>query len=72
MPDEEQLAAIPDEGETPDIIIVSSEQDKIAPGKKGRCVDLPFYHRFLKPLVAFDLKIGAFQPEHARAGWIST
>ena len=24
-----------------------------------------FYHRFLKALVAFDLKIGEFQPEHA-------
>ena len=28
-------------------------------------MDLLFYHRFLKALVAFDLKIGAFQPEHA-------
>lgn len=27
--------------------------------------DLLFYHRFLKALVAFDLKIGAFEPEHA-------
>jgi hypothetical protein len=26
---------------------------------------LLFYHRFLKTLVAFDLKIGPFEPEHA-------
>ena len=26
---------------------------------------LLFYHRFLKALVAFDLKIGEFEPEHA-------
>jgi hypothetical protein len=26
---------------------------------------LLFYHRFLKTLVAFDLKIGSFEPEHA-------
>ena len=24
-----------------------------------------FYHRFLKALVAFDLKVGPFEPEHA-------
>ena len=28
-------------------------------------MDLLFYHRFLKALVAFDLKIGPFEPEHA-------
>ena len=28
-------------------------------------MDLLFYHRFLKALVAFDLKIGEFEPEHA-------
>lgn len=28
-------------------------------------VDLLFYHRFLKALVAFDLKVVPFQPEHA-------
>ncbi len=28
-------------------------------------MDLLFYHRFLKTLVAFDLKIGPFEPEHA-------
>lgn len=33
--------------------------------KKEYFVDLLFYHRFLKALVAFDLKIGEFEPEHA-------
>lgn len=28
-------------------------------------VDLLFYHRMLKALVAFDLKVGPFEPEHA-------
>jgi predicted nuclease of restriction endonuclease-like (RecB) superfamily len=28
-------------------------------------VDLLFYHRVLKALVAFDLKVGPFEPEHA-------
>ena len=40
-------------------------QYRIALGQKEYFVDLLFYHRFLKALVAFDLKIGAFQPEHA-------
>ncbi len=34
-------------------------------GSKEYFVDLLFYHRFLKALVAFDLKIGSFEPEHA-------
>lgn len=38
---------------------------RLALGKKEYFVDLLFYHRFLKALVAFDLKIGEFQPEHA-------
>jgi hypothetical protein len=33
--------------------------------RKRYFVDLLFYHRFLKTLVAFDLKIGPFEPEHA-------
>ena len=37
----------------------------MALGRKEYFVDLLFYHRFLKALVAFDLKIGAFEPEHA-------
>lgn len=40
-------------------------QYRLALGKKEYFVDLLFYHRFLKVLVAFDLKVGAFEPEHA-------
>lgn len=40
-------------------------QYRLALGKKEYFVDLLFYHRFLKALVAFDLKIGGFEPEHA-------
>ena len=40
-------------------------QYRLALGKKEYFVDLLFYHRFLKALVAFDLKIGEFEPEHA-------
>jgi predicted nuclease of restriction endonuclease-like (RecB) superfamily len=40
-------------------------QYRLELGKKEYFVDLLFYHRFLKALVAFDLKIGEFQPEHA-------
>ncbi len=40
-------------------------QYRLALGRKEYFVDLLFYHRFLKTLVAFDLKIGAFEPEHA-------
>jgi predicted nuclease of restriction endonuclease-like (RecB) superfamily len=40
-------------------------QYRLALGAKEYFVDLVFYHRFLKALVAFDLKIGAFEPEHA-------
>jgi len=40
-------------------------QYRLALGKKEYFVDLLFYHRFLKALVAFDLKIGSFEPEHA-------
>ena len=28
-------------------------------------IDLLFYHRFLKSLVAFELKVGPFEPEYA-------
>ncbi|MGI8435283.1 MAG: PDDEXK nuclease domain-containing protein [Chthoniobacterales bacterium] len=41
-------------------------QYRLALGKKEYFVDLLFYQRFLKALVAFDLKIGEFEPEHAR------
>ena len=40
-------------------------QYRLAIGRKEYFVDLLFYHRFLKTLVAFDLKIGSFEPEHA-------
>ena len=40
-------------------------QYRLVLGTKEYFVDLLFYHRFLKALVAFDLKIGEFEPEHA-------
>jgi predicted nuclease of restriction endonuclease-like (RecB) superfamily len=40
-------------------------QYRLALGGKEYFVDLLFYHRFLKALVAFDLKIGPFEPEQA-------
>ncbi len=40
-------------------------QYRLALGSKEYFVDLLFYDRFLKALVAFDLKIGAFEPEYS-------
>jgi predicted nuclease of restriction endonuclease-like (RecB) superfamily len=40
-------------------------QYRLALGKKEYFIDLLFYHRFLKALVAFDLKVGPFEPEYA-------
>lgn len=40
-------------------------QHRLALGEKEYFVDLLFYHRFLKALVAIDLKVGGFTPEHA-------
>lgn len=40
-------------------------QHRLTLGPKEYFVDLLFYHRFLKALVAFDLKIGCFEPEFA-------
>lgn len=40
-------------------------QYRVAVGKKEYSIDLLFYHRFLKALVAFDLKVVPFAPEHA-------
>ena len=40
-------------------------QHRLALGRKEYFVDLLFYHRFLRALVAFDLKMGSFEPEHA-------
>jgi hypothetical protein len=40
-------------------------QHHLEVGGQDWYVDLLFYHRRLRCLVAVDLKIGAFQPEHA-------
>jgi predicted nuclease of restriction endonuclease-like (RecB) superfamily len=40
-------------------------QYRLALGEKEYFVDLLFYHRFLKALVAIDLKVRGFEPEHA-------
>lgn len=40
-------------------------QYRLVLGSKEYFVDLLFYHRFLRALVAFDLKIGPFVPEYA-------
>jgi predicted nuclease of restriction endonuclease-like (RecB) superfamily len=40
-------------------------QYRIAAGKKEYFIDLLFYHRFLRALIAFDLKVGPFEPEFA-------
>ncbi len=40
-------------------------QYRLALGEKEYFIDLLFYHRFLKALVAFDLKVGPFEPEYA-------
>jgi predicted nuclease of restriction endonuclease-like (RecB) superfamily len=42
-----------------------SRQQPLRVGNKEFSVDLLFYHRFLHCLVAIDLKMGAFEPEHA-------
>ncbi len=40
-------------------------QHRMALGSKEYFIDLLFYHRFLKALVAFELKVGPFEPEFA-------
>lgn len=40
-------------------------QHRLVLGKKEYFIDLLFYHRFIKALVAFELKVGPFEPEHA-------
>jgi predicted nuclease of restriction endonuclease-like (RecB) superfamily len=40
-------------------------QYRLTLGQKEYFIDLLFYHRFLKALVAFDLKVGHFEPEYA-------
>ncbi|MCB4757248.1 MAG: PDDEXK nuclease domain-containing protein [Elusimicrobia bacterium] len=41
------------------------QQHRLALGTKEYFIDLLFYHRFLKALVAIELKVGPFQPEYA-------
>jgi predicted nuclease of restriction endonuclease-like (RecB) superfamily len=43
----------------------AGRQHRLALGQKEYFVDLLFYHRFLKALVAFELKVGPFEPEYA-------
>ncbi len=40
-------------------------QYRLTLGKKEYYIDLLFYHRFLKCLVAIELKTGSFKPEYA-------
>jgi len=40
-------------------------QHRVALGRNEYFIDLLFYHRFLKALVAVELKIGKFEPEYA-------
>ena len=40
-------------------------QHRLALGQKEYFIDLLFYHRVLKALVAFELKVGPFEPEYA-------
>ncbi|MEI7731371.1 MAG: PDDEXK nuclease domain-containing protein [Verrucomicrobiota bacterium] len=40
-------------------------QYRLTLGQKEYFIDLLFYHRFLRTLVAFDLKVGPFEPEYA-------
>ncbi len=40
-------------------------QYRLALGQKEYFIDLLVYHRFLKTLVAFELKVGPFAPEYA-------
>lgn len=40
-------------------------QHRLVLGRKEYFIDLLFYHRHLRALVAFDLKLGAFDPEFA-------
>lgn len=41
------------------------QQHRLTLGKKEYFIDLLFYHRFLRSLVAVDLKLNEFEPEHA-------
>ncbi|MBM2806282.1 MAG: hypothetical protein HW419_4175 [Deltaproteobacteria bacterium] len=41
------------------------QQYRLTLGRKEYFIDLLFYHRFLKSLVAIELKVGPFEPAHA-------
>jgi len=41
-----------------------ARQKRIQVGKKDYYLDLLFYHRKLKRLIAIELKLGEFKPEH--------
>lgn len=41
-----------------------ARQKRIQVGAKDYCLDLLFYHRGLRRLVAVELKLGSFRPEH--------
>ncbi len=41
------------------------QQHRLTLGRKEYFIDLLFYHRFLKSLVAIELKVGPFEPAHA-------
>ena len=41
------------------------QQHRLTLGNKEYFIDLLFYHRFLRSLIAFELKIGPFEPEYA-------
>jgi predicted nuclease of restriction endonuclease-like (RecB) superfamily len=41
------------------------QQHRLTLGRKEYFINLLFYHRFLKSLVAIELKVGPFEPAHA-------
>lgn len=41
------------------------QQHRLTLGRKEYFIDLLFYHRFLRSLVAIDIKVNEFEPEHA-------
>lgn len=43
----------------------AGRQYRLTLSEKEYFIDLLFYHRFLKALIAFELKVGPFEPEHA-------
>ena len=59
-------------GRVPDFLLelgygflFGGRQHRLMLGQKEYFIDLLFYHRFLKSLVAFELKVGPFEPEYA-------